>query len=946
MKFGVKRLIAINSGKFELAEFDLEESVHLSAPNNRGKSTLVNALQFLYVDQIDRMHFGKRTAEDTRNHYFGQDPGYLVFECATPSGIQTMLVRGRGALQAGKFERFVYSGGYRREDYVEPDGIIRSFDNLKAQLADRELAEVSPSHLWEVLSGRIAPKGKALLPRLSILPVRSHDEYRSFREVFVGLLKLKNADARMLRRLIIACHARDIGERRIDVAALYRDMFDRATRSEEELRLIRSIAGLIDTGVAMRAEIRELGSVLGRQASVLWSQSGQHSEALTARLAAIEQSLAESGKLKAAKDDQRIAAHKEKWEADNQQKQAEDEKRKLEEAHRRWAAYSDEMIRTMREQVADLVREVARREEHIRQAGTFDHNAMQRDVADLVRQIKDNRRLVEDFDRTALAWLLKSGMAPAEVEKAFHVLHPETLKLIVGDHIEVRSPQELMERVRKFAARVQEGAYQDDAVRIRTDDLRGPDLEMMRNRESVAARLTLDEQRLHESQERLRVAEGLEPARQELKERKEELARRQAALDDYACYEHDWAARDELGATLAVAKTRVDQAAEKVRVLEADIRRLEQQLGGWRDEKHQLQECASALHPLLAEYRTVADRLGLPLEEATAAEQPQMQTPTLLEAIKDLGEQIKQWLDRARMIDRRRAELGRLEAQIGEESAHSRAQRIYFDDPELVWNELAEKREALSEQESSVQKQWDDLFTLLTANFEQIIIGLRNVETAVRALNRGIKSYQVSNLKAVELSVEKIRATYNAIEILASKGSIFQDADNIELAKRDLRNMIEGRQVIELENLFEVRIRVQENDGKWNDAKSLDDIGSTGTGITAKAMIFIQLVRAIVGNSEVGLHFYLDETGQLDDGNLKATTAMAVSRGMVPITAQPGVRMESLAHPKVTVYTLGMTIEGRFRIDSYQTYHARRAGHVSEKASHEPNRAEVLEEPA
>ena len=71
----------------------------------------------------------------------------------------------------------------------------------------------------------------------------------------------------------------------------------------------------------------------------------------------------------------------------------------------------------------------------------------------------------------------------------------------------------------------------------------------------------------------------------------------------------------------------------------------------------------------------------------------------------------------------------------------------------------------------------------------------------------------------MELSVERIRATYTAIETLASKGSIFQDADKIEVAKHNLRNMIEGRHVIELENLFEIRIRVQENDGSWNDAK-------------------------------------------------------------------------------------------------------------------------------
>ena len=941
MRFGVKRLIAINSGKFELAEFDLSHSIHLSAPNNRGKSTLVNALQFIYVDQIDRMHFGKRTTEDTGNHYFGQDPSYLVFECATPSGVQTMLVCGRGALQAGKFDRFVYRGGYDQEDYVESDGIIRSFEDLKARLADRDLTEIAPSHLWEVLSGQMASKGK-VLPRLSMLPVRKYEEYRSFREVFVALLKLKNADARMLRRLIIACHARDIGERRIDVAALYREMFDRATRSEEDLRLIRSIAGLIDAGKELRAEVCESAGALGDQASVLWARAGQCSLALTHRLAAITENVATSEQLKSTKDQQKTAALHEQWEADNAEKLAERQRLKLEEAHRLWGSWSVQMTQAMQVEAAELARDVARRQEHIRQAGAFDHNAMRRELANLARQINDNRRFVEDFDRTALAHLLKADVHPAEVEKAFHVLHPDILKLIVGDHIEVQSPAQLIERIKAIAARVRQGVYLDDIVRVRLEALRGPDVGT--SRKDVAAGLELDEQRLRESQERLRVADGLEAAKVELKKNVEDLAERTRRLDDYKNYARDWARREELDAELAAAKTRARQAKEQIGILQADFQQLEEQLRSWRDEKASVQQCIGGLQQQLVEFRSATDRFNLLLEDAV--EQPRLETPVLLEAAQAVRERIKHWLERAKVIDRRRADLKRIEEKIVEESAHSRAQRIYFSDPDLVWNELAEKREVLAESENSVRKQWDDLFTLLAANFEQIIIGCRNVETAVRGLNRGIKSYQVSNLRAVELSVEKIRAAYYPIETLASKGSIFQDPDQIELAKRDLRNMIEGRHVIELENLFEIRIRVQENDGKQSEAKSLDDIGSTGTGITAKAMIFIQLVRAIVGNNEVGLHFYLDETGQLDDDNLKATTAMAVSRGMVPITAQPGVRMESLAHPKVTVYTLTSTAEGRFRIDGYQTYHARRISRPSERANHEPNRIEVLEEPA
>lgn len=136
--------------------------------------------------------------------------------------------------------------------------------------------------------------------------------------------------------------------------------------------------------------------------------------------------------------------------------------------------------------------------------------------------------------------------------------------------------------------------------------------------------------------------------------------------------------------------------------------------------------------------------------------------------------------------------------------------------------------------------------------------------------------------------------------------------------------MIDANQTIDLESLFELRIRIQETDETWHQAASLDEIGSTGTGMTAKAMIFIQLVRAVAENEQYRLHFYIDGLGELDDRNLEATAAMAVSRGIISITADPRLHLEPLAHPDVTVYSLGQDSDGRFYIDSYKTYHARR----------------------
>jgi len=52
---GPRRLILIRSAGYDYAELELDEAVHLVAPNNAGKTSLIAALQFLYIDRIDRI---------------------------------------------------------------------------------------------------------------------------------------------------------------------------------------------------------------------------------------------------------------------------------------------------------------------------------------------------------------------------------------------------------------------------------------------------------------------------------------------------------------------------------------------------------------------------------------------------------------------------------------------------------------------------------------------------------------------------------------------------------------------------------------------------------------------------------------------------------------------------------------------------------------------------
>ena len=320
------------------------------------------------------MAFAK-SVDETKEHYFGEDRSYLIYECATPSGIQTLLVRGLGSLRACGFERYVYSGPYRREDYEEDGGVIREFDSVKGLLADRTLLEVTHTHLWEVLTGQVPIKGKPL-PSLGILPLRSRQEYRSFREVFVKLLALTDTNARDLKRLIIACHAHELGETKIDVAATYKDMFDRAVRSEEEYRFIREIGRHIARGHDLRSEIAELAKILREQAPPLWSQAGVLGRLLLQRKEALEEQRRILTNEVSAKELQRDGLKEQRGSQSAELKQANAESAKLKACTEEWSAYSPEMIRALRENVESLADDISRLRENLRQTQSLDLEAM------------------------------------------------------------------------------------------------------------------------------------------------------------------------------------------------------------------------------------------------------------------------------------------------------------------------------------------------------------------------------------------------------------------------------------------------------------------------------------------------------------------------------------------------------------------------------------------
>ena len=93
---GPRKLILIDSAVYPYAEIDLEESVHLSGRNNAGKSSLLNALQFLYIDDIKLMHFPTGNFQGKTKPFYFKPGGRssILVEADTKWGIRTVGFHG------------------------------------------------------------------------------------------------------------------------------------------------------------------------------------------------------------------------------------------------------------------------------------------------------------------------------------------------------------------------------------------------------------------------------------------------------------------------------------------------------------------------------------------------------------------------------------------------------------------------------------------------------------------------------------------------------------------------------------------------------------------------------------------------------------------------------------------------------------------------------------
>lgn len=130
----LQRLVILNSSIYSKAEMLLDDcdSIQLVGPNNIGKSTLIYALNFLFIVDGTRMSFSgnRRGDKETIHHYFPTvNQSYIIFECGKFEPYCIIVKRDI----EGELEYYKLNCEFREEYFfekVDNHQKIRKFEDL------------------------------------------------------------------------------------------------------------------------------------------------------------------------------------------------------------------------------------------------------------------------------------------------------------------------------------------------------------------------------------------------------------------------------------------------------------------------------------------------------------------------------------------------------------------------------------------------------------------------------------------------------------------------------------------------------------------------------------------------------------------------------------------------------------------------------------------------
>lgn len=883
LNYGFQRLALIGSAGYQRAELPLDDSVSLIAPNNHGKTSLINALQFLLIIDQRRMDFGSHSVEKARRFYFPNNSAYILLEVILPqTGTVVFGCVGKGV--GHEYEYFAYQGELNLDDYRLADGHIVSQNKLVNHLASHQ----HRVNLYNDRDFRHLIYGGAKSKRSSdidftVFKLEHVSDARSFQQVLTKTLRLDKLNSSDVKDYLLKIFSRELPNASIDFKQEWEKAFqDINLEREQYLAAVNNLAAIEELEHKFQRTLSLRGKIASSQSKVNQLLQDWHGyvQTMTEKLSKQKNRLENTQNELRNQDIARAEARSELNNKLTDLKRTEEQHQELQ---TRFALIPNP---------AYLESQLNLAKQHYEEQTALCIQSQRSSSSDLARQLNErteNRQRLETQRQTLddnLYLHLSKLLQAHELEKLNKVLSQQVMQ---------RSPSHYVldiNQLREILSGETASSITVSGLTLSLDELIPQHVQ--KTEQELVEELDSVNQQINSLTELLEISQQREAAEKKKNELHRVVRECEQAIADYR----------QLEQLTANQPQRLEQKIKFEQDLSAINAALNSAKDNYQALTDQIKQVSEQLSQLTLDNASVEKLKKQRIDDqalfTALVEQPH--TPWIATeewSLELLPIRLERYIEDCRELDKLAKELRQIKNELVQKGL-TKFHMASTQDEELKG--IIQFSHCLDDEKQALERKARSAVVNVTASLRELRSGLLALQSKMKEFNRLISHRQLSDLKTFKIEPVEESQLVAAMNVLIhqaeqtesgqsfdlfDQASILDDAD-LERAKNTLIEEGNARQGLRVADLFRLEFVVAKQGQQQESFEDIDSAASNGTVLMAKLVTGLAMLHLMQDKRhQMKAVCYLDEALALDTKNQANLIEIAEQFGFALIFASP-----------------------------------------------------------
>ena len=848
----LKRLIILNSDIYSKADIELDDcnSLQIVGPNNIGKSTLIYALNFLFIIDGREMTFsGNRTGDKTTfNHYFPSiNSSFIVFEIFK-NRYYSILVK-RNA--EGNLDYYKIDSEYKEEHYFTDTANgrkLKKFDLILSEFATNGIKHSKFSNRREVFNF-VYQKGKrnnAVVWLNQNLNQDGRGISNNFSKIYKYLINTKLINNNSLKESLIIADNKE--NESVSFSKKNQKDIQTLLKHNRDIKVIKSIKRNFN-------DFKELVNQYAGKSTIL-------SELI----------FAFDHQYSSLNSELRTSVSKMKIERDK-------DRTHLNETLNPKKDRLNQELGKIETQLEQKQKDINQKVEFVKRIKSYDNLQF---LEQSFQNLDDKRKIIESQLTQIENQNLNSKAIKSKIEKtdsqirkitsqvdtySNQLIHQisdnqdnkELLNRILSTDISSLSSDHISDKISKTENLMK---LFDGVIKL-PNDLKGKPIESI---EELKKQIKEFEKEKSFNENLLPIAEDLEKHQKDLEEVKNKIKGVNDKIEKLKQLPNLEKELESLNLEFENLLKQKEQSTKEIKLLEEEIRKLEEAIRQADKETINKENRIKEIQ----DWKVELEQLGIKPKEYQSTD-----------SLDNIYKNLKRNFEERKDIKYKKDSLFEKLKSKTETSFASETDFIKHIDSELVT--LEDKQQAIDGLLKNISTQFANPCRTLYSRFEEF------TSFIINQFNSKIRKIKISDIDTLKIEIieneERIKDLNKIIKIrdLTSELIFDDQSENLDT----LNKYLDSQTTISFNDLFDIKLHLHKN-GQHKDVDLKNQIESDGTDKMIRLVLIISIINQIVvKDDENKIVIFVDEIGTIDEANRIEILNFCKEHNFIPISAAP-----------------------------------------------------------